>query len=223
MIKGIVKLYRQAYSGLPREAWLLFAVNLVNSSGAMVIFFLSLYLTRQLGFTPARAGQALSLYGLGSLAGGYLGGLFSDRLGSTSVQKLSLSLSSGFLIILGQVRSAGGILPVLFLFSVAAGAVYPTNAASISRVCPPELQVKGFALNRLANNLGVTRRASPETRGRYIGIFSLAFSLAFIVRPAGGASVYGHLGGKALWFGCAGVSGLLAVAFSALRRLLDPS
>jgi predicted MFS family arabinose efflux permease len=403
MIKGIVKLYRQAYSGLPREAWLLFAVNLVNSSGAMVVFFLSLYLTRRLGFTPARAGQALSLYGLGSLAGGYLGGWFSDRLGSTSVQKLSLSVSGAFLIVLGQVRSAGGILPVLFLFSVAAGALYPANAASMSRVCPSELQVKGFALNRLANNLGVTigpavggllalrdyrllfwadgltclaaavlflviwkrpedqlqraeakrglpqpgvarppwrdapflvlmlivvvwgavfvqifatfplymravyglaedqigrllavntilivtlemaimekirtysqtrtinlsflllglgfglmplgrgflyagftvavwtfgeilsmpllsaliaRRASPETRGRYMGFFSFAFSLAFIVGPAGGAAVYGHLGSKALWFGCAAVSGLLAIAFSALRRSLEPS
>jgi MFS family permease len=403
MIKSIAQLYRQAYSGLPREAWFLFAVNLVNSSGAMVIFFLSLYLTRRLGFTPARAGQALSLYGLGSLAGAYLGGWFSDRIGSTPVQKLSLAVSGGFLIALGQIRSAGGILAVLFVFSVAAGALYPANAASMSRVCPPELQVKGFALNRLANNLGVTigpavggllalrdyrllfwadgltcitaaalflviwkkpegqlraaaakrgpiqpgaartpwrdgpflllmllviawgavfvqllatfplymrgtynlaedqigrllavntilivtlemalmekirtrsrtrminlsfillglgfglmplgrgflyaaftvavwtfgeilsmplltaliaGRAGPETRGRYMGIFSFAFSLAFIVGPAAGAAVYGHLGGNALWFGCAGVTALLAIAFSALRRSLEPS
>lgn len=403
MIKSVAQLYRRAYSGLPREAWFLFAVNLVNSSGAMVIFFLSLYLTRRLGFTPARAGQALSLYGMGSLAGAYLGGWFSDRVGSTSVQKLSLVLSGGFLIALGQIRSAGGLLPVLFVFSVAAGALYPANASSMSRVCPPELQVKGFALNRLANNLGVTigpavggllalrdyrllfwadgltciaaaalflviwkrpedklraveakkgttqpgtvrtpwrdgpflllmllviawgavfvqlfatfplymrgtyglaedqigrllavntilivalemalmekirarsqtrminlsfillglgfglmplgrgflyaaftvavwtfgeilsmplltaliaGRAGPETRGRYMGIFSFAFSLAFIVGPTAGTAVYGHLGGKALWFGCAGVTVLLAIAFSALRRSLDSS
>jgi len=403
MIKSIAQLYRRAYSGLPREAWFLFAVNLVNSSGAMVIFFLSLYLTRRLGFTPARAGQALSLYGLGSLAGAYVGGWLSDRIGSTSVQKLSLLLSGGLLIALGQIRSAGGLLTVLFVFSVAAGALYPANAASVSRICPPELQVKGFALNRLANNLGVTigpavggilairdyrllfwadgltciaavalfvliwkkpedqlraaemkkrqaqtgaarspwrdgpflllmlmvvawgavfvqifatfplymrgtytlaedqigrllavntilivafemalmekiraysqtrminlsfillglgfglmplgrgflyagftvavwtfgeilsmpllaaliaGRAGPETRGRYMGIFSFAFSLAFIVGPAAGAAVYGHLGGDALWFGCAGVTVLLAIAFSVLRRSLESS
>ena len=156
MVKGIVDLYRRAYSGLPREAWFLFAVNLVNSSGAMVIFFLSLYLTRRLGFTPAQAGQALSLYGLGSLLGAYVGGWLSDRIGSTSVQKISLFLSGGFLIVLGQVRSAAALLPLLFGYSVAAGALYPANAASMARICPPELQVKGFALNRLANNLGVT-------------------------------------------------------------------
>jgi MFS family permease len=403
MVKGIVQVYRRAYSGLPREAWFLFAVNLVNASGAMVVFFLSLYLTRRLGFTPARAGQALSLYGLGSLAGAYLGGWLSDRMGSTSVQKLSLALSGGFLIALGQVRSAGGLLPLLFVFSTAAGALYPANAATMSRICPPELQVKGFALNRLANNLGATigpavggllalrdyrllfwadgltclaaaglflliwrkpedrlraaetkeglgrpgaaqtpwrdrpflllvlmvivwasvfvqifatfplymrsvynlaenhigrllavntilivalemalmervrpypltrminlsfillglgfglmplgrgflyaaftvavwtfgeilsmplltavvaGRAGPESRGRYMGIFSFAFSLAFIVGPAAGAAVYGHLGGPALWFGCAGVMALLAIAFSILRPSLEPS
>ena len=403
MIKGIAQLYRRAYSGLPKEAWFLFAVNLVNASGAMVIFFLSLYLTRRLGFTPARAGQALSLYGLGSLAGAYLGGWLADRIGSTSVQKLSLALSGGFLLVLGQVRSAEALLPVLFLFSTAAGALYPANAATMARICPPELQVKGFALNRLANNLGVTigpavggllalrdyrlifwadgltclaaaglflviwkrpeaqlrtsekqkspalsipcrspwrdgpflllmllvvvwgavfvqllatfplymrgvyglaedrigrllavntilivtlemalmekiktysrtrminlsflllglgfglmplgrgffyaaftvavwtfgeilsiplimalvaGRSGPETRGRYMGIFSFAFSLAFIVGPAAGASVYGHLGGEALWFGCAAVSVLLALSFSALRPSLEPS
>jgi MFS family permease len=33
---------------------------------------------------------------------------------------------------------------------------YPANIALMSRICAPELQVKGFALNRLAGNLGAT-------------------------------------------------------------------
>jgi MFS family permease len=295
------------------------------------------------------------------------------------------------------------LLPILFLFSTAAGALYPANAATMSRICPPHLRVKGFALNRLANNLGVTigpavggllalrdyrllfwadgltclaaaglflviwkkpegklraaeaqegsklpedvrspwrdrpflllmllvvvwgavfvqllttfplymrgvyglaedqigrllavntvlivtlemvlmervrayprtrminlsfvllglgfglmplgrgffyaaftvavwtfgeilsmplvtaliaGRAGPTTRGRYMGIFSFAFSLAFTVGPAAGAAVYGRFGGKALWFGCAGVAAILAVSFSALRRSLEPA
>jgi predicted MFS family arabinose efflux permease len=153
---NLIATYRQAYSGLPRRAWILFAVNLVNSSGAMVIFFLSLYLTQKLGFTPARAGQALGLYGAGSLAGAYLGGWLADRVGSIRVQKGSLIVCGVGLIALGQVGSAGGILPLLFGFAVAAGMLYPANATSMSRICPSDLQVKGFALSRLANNLGAT-------------------------------------------------------------------
>ncbi|MFW6131059.1 MAG: hypothetical protein ACOC5F_00490 [Candidatus Aminicenantaceae bacterium] len=51
MIKRIVNLYHNSYAGLPRQAWTLFTVQLVNSSGFMVIFFLSLYLTRKMNFT----------------------------------------------------------------------------------------------------------------------------------------------------------------------------
>lgn len=156
MAMNIVALYRQAYRGLPRRAWILFAVNLVNSSGAMVIFFLSLYLTRNLGLSPARAGQALSLYGLGSLAGAFLGGWLADRIGSITVQKASLTVCGVLLVVLGQVRSIWGILPLLFGLALFAGMLYPANATSMSHICPPELRVKGFALNRLANNLGAT-------------------------------------------------------------------
>ena len=79
MFRKIGETYRRAYSGLPRGAWILFAVNLVNASGTMVFFFLSLYLTVKAGFTAAQAGRALSLYGLGMLAGAYLGGWLADR------------------------------------------------------------------------------------------------------------------------------------------------
>jgi hypothetical protein len=43
-----------------------------------------------------------------------------------------------------------------------------------------------------------------------------------IIGPAVGSAVYGRLGGDVLWFGCAGVTVLLAVAFSFLRRSLEP-
>jgi MFS family permease len=148
--------YVQAYRGLPRRAWILFAVNLVNSSGSMVIFFLSLYLTRELGLTAARAGQALSLYGVGSLVGAYVGGWLADRIGSIAVQKMSLAMCGVALIALGQARTMVGILPLLFAFAMFAGTLYPANATSMSKICPPGLQVKGFALNRLAGNLGAT-------------------------------------------------------------------
>jgi predicted MFS family arabinose efflux permease len=148
--------YVRAYRGLPRRAWVLFAVNLVNSSGSMVFFFLSLYLTREIGLTTARAGQVLSLYGAGSLVGAFAGGWLADRIGSIAVQKMSLSICGVLLIVLGQARSLAGIMPLLFAMALFAGMLFPANATSMSKICPPGLQVKGFALNRLANNLGAT-------------------------------------------------------------------
>ncbi|MDD8016522.1 MAG: MFS transporter, partial [Acidobacteriota bacterium] len=155
-IRGLRDEYVRAYSGLPRRAWILFAVNLVNSSGALVVFFLSLYLTRKIGLGTGQAGRVLSLYGMGSIAGAYIGGWLADRMGSIRVQKMSLAICGVLLIALGQTRSMAGIAPLLFGMALFSGMLYPANATSMSYVCPPGLQVKGFALNRLANNLGAT-------------------------------------------------------------------
>jgi predicted MFS family arabinose efflux permease len=155
-IQFIFDEYVKAYRGLPRRAWILFTVNLINSSGSMVFFFLSLYLTRRIGLSTAQAGRVLSLYGFGSLAGAFSGGWLADRMGSIRVQKMSLAMCGVLLIALGQVRTVAGILPLLFTMAFFAGMLFPANATSMSKICPPELQVKGFALNRLANNLGAT-------------------------------------------------------------------
>ncbi len=203
-IRFIKDEYVRAYRGLPRQAWVLFAVNLVNSSGSMVIFFLSLYLTRKLGLSTARAGQALSLYGVGSLAGAFAGGWLSDRIGSIRVQKVSLSVCGAMLIVLGQVRTVGSILPLLFGLALLAGMLYPANATSMSKICPAELQVKGFALNRLANNLGAT--IGPAVGGvlalrdyRLLfwgdGLTSLAAAALFAVLWTGAKAGAGMRGG----------------------------
>ncbi len=197
--------YVTAYRGLPRRAWILFAVNLVNSSGSMVFFFLSLYLTRKLGLPAPRAGQVLSLYGFGSLAGAFGGGWLSDRVGSIRVQKLSLWACGAFLIVLGQVTAVAWFMPLLFMYGLFAGMLFPANATSMAEACPPELQVKGFALTRLANNLGAT--IGPAVGGvlalhdyRLLfwadGLTSLAAAALFGLLWTGGASLHAKAGSE---------------------------
>jgi MFS family permease len=67
----------------------------------------------------------------------------------------------------------------------------------------------------------IAGRARDDTRGRYMGIFSLSFSLAFIIAPAAGTAVYGRFGGDAVWISCAALCLLMAAAFSALRPALQ--
>lgn len=152
----ILSPYRQAYSGLPRRAWLLALVQFVNRSGSMVLFFLTLYLTSRLGFTLARAGQVVGAYGFGALLGAWLGGVLCDRLGATAVQKLSLTLGGLTLILLGTLRSFAPVAAATFLLGVFAEALMPGNITAMARECPPAARTRGFALNRLAANLGVT-------------------------------------------------------------------
>jgi predicted MFS family arabinose efflux permease len=156
MSRSILAMYREAYAGLPRNAWLLSLVQFVNRSGSMVLFFLSLYLTRKLGFTLAQAGQAVSVFGLGALAGAYLGGRLCDRLGATAVQRWSLLLSGLNLILLGYLGRFAVIMAAVFLQGLFSEALLPGNTTAMARECPPSIRTRGFALNRLAANLGVT-------------------------------------------------------------------
>jgi len=156
MLKKIITLYRSAYTGFTRQAWALFMVQLVNSSGFMVIFFLSLYLTRKLDFTLEQAGRTISIFGVGSLLGAWLGGWLSDLVGSTNVQKLGLFCAGIFYIWLGQPEKLWAVNVVIFLVATASGMLYPAANTSMARLCPPGTITRGFALNRLANNIGVT-------------------------------------------------------------------
>ena len=195
MFAGAVRKYRSTYAGLPRDAWALSAILFINMSGTMVVFFLSLYLTRHLGFTVVRAGQVLSGYGFGMLLGNLLGGLASDRLGARLTQRLSLALSGVFLISLGFFRDFPGVLALMFLYGVSAAALFPANASALAEICAPEIRSRGFVLSRLANNLGVT--IGPVVggflAGRHYGLLfwvdgttCLLAALAFyVVFPAG--------------------------------------
>jgi MFS family permease len=67
----------------------------------------------------------------------------------------------------------------------------------------------------------IAERADDSNRGRYMGLNSFAFSLAFIVGPPVGTAIYDGLGPDAVWYACAGACVLIAIAFSALRPALE--
>ena len=156
MLKTIVARYKAAYSGLPRDAWALSFILFINMSGTMVIFFLSLYMTRRLGFSVLQAGRILSVYGIGMIAGTLSGGWASDRIGPRAAQRASLFGEGLALFALGFLRTPPTMTAGIFVVAFFASALFPANSSAIVEVCPVEKRSRGFALNRLANNLGIT-------------------------------------------------------------------
>lgn len=154
MLQKTLQLYKNAYSGLSREVWLLAIISLINRAGTMVFPFMTIYLTVSLKFTLKEAGIIMSFFGLGSIIGSYCGGWLTDRVGNYKVQFWSLILTSITLLFIMRVQSFWGISAMAFLLSLVADAFRPANKVAVSNYSTPENLTRSFALLRLAVNLG---------------------------------------------------------------------
>jgi MFS family permease len=142
--------------GLPRESWILAAASLINRAGTMVLPFLMLYLTQELGFTPPQAGLMIGIYGLTALLSAPLNGFLSDWFGALRVMKLSL-LSSGLsLWLIPLAKTKWQVLVAVILLALTTEAFRPANLAMVGDLAGPQLRKQGFALNRLSVNLGMS-------------------------------------------------------------------
>jgi len=150
----IFNLYRNAYGGLSRSAWMLALVMFINRSGAMVVPFLSVYLTEALGFTLKQVGLAMSIFGFGAMGGSFLGGWLTDRIGHFRVQFYSLLLGGCLFFVLLQLKSFYAFAGGLFVLSLVTECLRPANASSVAFYAQPENVTRAFSLNRMAINLG---------------------------------------------------------------------
>ena len=129
MVKKIIDIYSDSFSGLSKSVWLLSLIMLINRSGAMVLPFMTLYLTKDLGFTLTAAGWVMGAYGLGSITGAYVGGYLTDKYGYYHIQLYSLLLSVCFLVALVFITDYYAILCTVFGFSLVADTLRPANSA----------------------------------------------------------------------------------------------
>jgi predicted MFS family arabinose efflux permease len=126
----------------------------VNRAGTMVLPFITLYLTQDRGLSVAIAGRIMGVYGFGSIAGSYIGGWLSDRIGTERTQQLSLIGSGLGFFWLSALRGLMPITIAVFLVSTVSEAYRPAVMASFAQRAPADRQAQAFALLRLAANLG---------------------------------------------------------------------
>ncbi len=156
MIRSIVQAYRTAYYGLPREIWIISGALFVNRFGTMVLPFLSLYLVESLGYSAFSAGAMVSVYGIGSVFGTYMGGRLVARVGAIRLQVILLLLAVPMYLLIPRLSDWVSIAVGLYFLSLFCEGVRPANATAIAQFSPPELQTRSFALQRMALNLGVS-------------------------------------------------------------------
>ena len=87
-------------------------------------------------------------------------------------------------------------------FLVCAGfALMPLGGSLIYVVFTISVWTLGEMLALPLINAVVTERAGSGSQGRYMGLYTMAFSAAFVFAPACGMTVYEKFGPNALWYG----------------------
>ncbi|WP_103867492.1 MFS transporter [Aquimarina sp. I32.4] len=171
----IILQYFKSFSGLSKEVWWLGFITLINRSGAMVIPFLSLYLTDSLDFSLQQAGWVMTSYGLGSFLGAWLGGKLCDQIGYYKVILLSLLLTGVSFIIIQYFTSFWSICISFFFLIAIADMARPAFFVALSAYSKPENKTRSLTFIRLAINLGFS--AGPAIGGiiiasiGYYGLF----------------------------------------------------
>lgn len=158
--------YLSSYKGFSREVWVLAFITLVNRAGTMVIPFLSLYLTNDQGFSLDEVGWVMTYFGLGSVAGSWLGGKLTDVLGAYKVMAASLLGSALLFVVLQYLDGIQAIRLGIFFLMVVADMFRPAMFVALRSYSKPENRTRSVTLIRLAINLGFS--AGPAFGGLII-------------------------------------------------------
>lgn len=151
-----LQIYKKSFSGLSPKVWVLSLAMLINRSGSMVLLFTSLYLTKELHYSLAQAGWVMSLYGVGSILGSYMGGWLTDKGNFFDIMISSLFLCAGVLLSMVFVTSIYGISIIIFFYAFTADIFRPANSSAIAFYSDSETRTRSVSLVRMAANLGFT-------------------------------------------------------------------
>lgn len=154
MLSTTLRLYKNAYAGLSKESWLLGFVVLVNRCGTMVLPFLSIYCTKQLGFSLSNAGIVIGVFGLGAIVGSQLSGKLIDKIGFYKIQIASLFFGGLMFFVVVQLKDFYWLCASVFVLSFFNESFRPANATAVVHYSKPENITRSYAINRLAINLG---------------------------------------------------------------------
>lgn len=156
MLQKLYSHWRESYRGIPRVIWYISIVSLVNRCGAFVISFLSIYMTKKLGFPLEQAGYVMTCFGAGALTGAFIGGKLTDRLGYYPVQFGSLLLNGVILLLMMLVHNIWIMGLAVFAMAFSSEVFRPANSVAMARHCEPETRTRSISLYRMAVNLGWT-------------------------------------------------------------------
>lgn len=170
MPNPIIDIYSKSFKGMNKDIWLFATVMFVNRMGTLILPFITLYTTQEIGWTKVQAGMAVSCFGLGSLVGSYLGGWLTDKIGYYKVFIWSLALGGTAFWTLQYLTDYVLLCIGLFLASSIADVIRPALFTGLRYFTDESTQTRAISMMRMAFNLGFA--IGPAIGGAIIALTS---------------------------------------------------
>ena len=162
-MKRIFNIYVDSFKGLNNDIYVFGLMMLINRIGTLILPFLTLYITKELGWTTVDAGTATMWFGLGSLAGALIGGEMTDKIGYYKTMAISLFSASVFFYGLQFVSEFYMFCGFLFLSSLLADIIRPALWTGLTYFTDKENQTRAVSLLRMAFNAGSVGQTGTQS------------------------------------------------------------
>ncbi|MDF1696666.1 MAG: MFS transporter [Saprospiraceae bacterium] len=172
-----IKIYADSFQGLNKDVYIFAAMMLINRIGTLILPFLTLYITQELGWTTIDAGTGTMWFGLGSLAGALLGGVLTDKIGYYRTMAISLFSAGVFFYLLQFISEFYMFCGFLFVSSLLGDLIRPALWSGITYFTNKSNQTRAVSLLRMAFNAGIA--IGPAIAGSLIEQYG--YSLIFTI------------------------------------------
>ena len=145
---------KSTYKEYPKEFKVLVLATFIDRLGAFILFpFYSLYITSHFGVGMVEVGILFSIFSIGNIIGGTLGGALADKYGRRKMILLGLVVSGTSNVMMGLIND----LYLFYIVGSISGLVGniggPARQAMIADILPKEQRAEGFGILRVALNL----------------------------------------------------------------------
>lgn len=145
------------YQDYPRPFWTLVGVTFIDHLGGALLFpFFALYITSKFGVGMTEVGLLFAVFSISSVAGSFLGGALSDRMGRKGILIFSLVSTSISSVLMGLVNSLSAFFILALVVGIFTDTGGPARQAMVADLLPEEKRAQGYGIIRVIFNVSAT-------------------------------------------------------------------
>ncbi|NVM38248.1 MAG: MFS transporter, partial [Candidatus Lokiarchaeota archaeon] len=142
------------YNEYPKAFKVLTLATFIDMLGSFLLYpFYALYITERFGVGMIEVGYLFSIFSMGNIFGGVIGGALADKYGRRAMVIIGLVVSGMGSILMGLANNLNTFYLLAAFLGLIGNFGGPAQQAMVADLLPKEKQAEGFGILRVAFNL----------------------------------------------------------------------